>query len=90
VSAEKQRIEFLVARDGDEEARAWIARTAHIYREALRNSDYASAGAYRHELERAVREFDEWLAAHGGEARAKALEPATQRRQPASPENRPA
>jgi hypothetical protein len=64
VSDERARIEFLIARDGLTAARAWIARTAAIYREALRASDYGSSAAYRRELEDAVREFDAWVEAH--------------------------
>jgi hypothetical protein len=64
VSDENGRIEFLIARDGLMAARAWVARTAVIYREALRASDYGSSGVYRRALEEAVREFEAWLEAH--------------------------
>ncbi|HSD44583.1 MAG TPA: hypothetical protein VLD36_22295 [Burkholderiales bacterium] len=65
-ATERARIEFLLARDGREQTRAWVARTLALYREALASaSSHASISEYRPRFEAAVREFEEWLAAHG-------------------------
>ena len=69
MSDERQRIEFLIARDGEAAARAWVERTALIYREALRASAYGTAAPYRYALERAAQEFEEWLATRPAEPR---------------------
>lgn len=60
---EAERIGFLLRRDGSAASRAWVRRTLAIYREALRDPrHYASDPSYKPLFERAVREFDEWLA----------------------------
>ena len=67
MTSEIERIRFLVARDGEEAARAWVRRTRDIYRDALRNrSSHVSAPEFRPLFEQAVREFDSWLAAVEG------------------------
>lgn len=64
VRPESERIQFLVNRDGLRAARVWVERTVNIYRTALRNPrEYAATEPYRGRFERAVREFEEWLAA---------------------------
>jgi hypothetical protein len=63
MTAESERIRFLVARDGEEAARAWVRRTLEIYRDALRNrSSHATAPEFRPLFEQAVRDFEAWLA----------------------------
>lgn len=63
VRPESERIAFLLRRDGDDATRLWVKRTAALYRDALAQPrHYASDPAYRPLFERAVREFDEWLA----------------------------
>jgi hypothetical protein len=63
--SERERIEFLVARDGLAAAREWVERTLGIYRDALTSpSSHASATGYRPLFEAAVGEFEAWLAAH--------------------------
>lgn len=60
---ESERIEFLLRRDGLEATRAWVERTLGIYREALSNpKGQASDPTYKPRFEKAVREFEEWLA----------------------------
>lgn len=67
MTSEKERIRFLVARDGEEAARVWVRRTRDIYRDALRNrSSHVTAPEFRPLFEQAVREFDDWLAAVEG------------------------
>ena len=62
VRPESGRIELLLRRDGTEETRKWVERTAGLYREALRmRGTYATDPIYRPIFERAVREFEEWL-----------------------------
>ena len=62
-NTESGRIQFLVKRDGVQAARIWIERTRDIYREALRQPvSYAAAEPHRSRFERAIREFEEWLA----------------------------
>lgn len=66
VRPESERIAFLLRRDGHEATHKWVARTGGLYREALAQSHhYASDPAYRLLFERAVREFEEWLASAG-------------------------
>ncbi len=60
---ESERIEFLLKRDGLEATRAWVERTVAIYRRALADPrNYASDSSYKPHFERAVREFEAWLA----------------------------
>lgn len=62
---ESERIEFLLKRDGFAATRAWVERTLTIYRQALRDpKHYANDPSYRPLFERAVGEFEEWLASH--------------------------
>lgn len=62
MTAEIERIRFLIARDGEEAARAWVRRTLDIYRDALRNrSSHVTAPEFRPLFEQAVREFEQWL-----------------------------
>jgi hypothetical protein len=61
--SESQRIGFLLRRDGYPETRNWVERTAGLYRDALRHTNhYAADPTYRPLFEKAVREFEEWLA----------------------------
>ena len=61
---ESERIELLLKRDGLEATRAWVERTHTIYRQALADlRNYANDPSYKPLFERAVREFEEWLAA---------------------------
>lgn len=58
-----ERIRVLLARDGRQATRAWVERTLRMYREELgRPTSYASDLVYRPRFERAVCEFEEWLA----------------------------
>jgi hypothetical protein len=60
---ESERIEFLLRRDGLEATCAWVGRTLTMYRKELsRPGSYARDATYRPRFERAVREFDDWLA----------------------------
>lgn len=60
---ESERIELLLERDGFEATRAWVQRTLAIYRQALTDPrNYANDPSYKPIFERAVREFEEWLA----------------------------
>lgn len=60
---ESERIAFLLQRDGPAASRAWVERTLAIYREALRDPrHYSNDPSYKPLFERAVEEFDEWLA----------------------------
>lgn len=57
------RIEFLLERDGLEATRAWVKRTLRIYRQALADPrNHANDPSYKLLFERAVREFEQWLA----------------------------
>jgi hypothetical protein len=63
VRSESQRIGFLLRRDGYQETRKWVERTAGVYRDALGHTNhYAADPAYRPLFEKAAREFEEWLA----------------------------
>lgn len=63
VRPESERIAFLVRRDGHDATRKWVERTSGLYRQALAQPHhYASMSPYRPLFERAVREFEEWLA----------------------------
>lgn len=60
---ESERIEFLLRRDGREATRGWVGRTLTTYRNELsRPGSYACDAIYRPRFERAVREFEDWLA----------------------------
>ena len=60
---ESERIEFLLERDGLEATRAWVKRTLRIYQRALADPrNYANDPSYKPLFERAVREFEQWLA----------------------------
>jgi len=60
---ESGRIALLLKRDGLEATRAWVERTVAIYRRALADPrHYANDSSYKPRFERAVREFEEWLA----------------------------
>jgi hypothetical protein len=64
MASERERIEFLLERDGLPATRAWVERTRGLYREMLGGrAGLASVPEYRRLFEAAVREFDEWLAA---------------------------
>ncbi len=58
---EKERIEFLVRRDGVEQARAWVERTLKLYREAIASGSHAASPAYRPLFEQSIRDFEIWL-----------------------------
>jgi len=61
--SESERIAFLLKRDGLEATRAWVERTLGIYRRALADpKHFANDSSYKPRFERAVREFEEWLA----------------------------
>ncbi len=63
MTAERNRIEFLLKRDGLEATRAWVRRTLQIYRDALANrSSHAAAAEFRPLFEQAIRDYEEWLA----------------------------
>ena len=63
VRPEAERIGLLLGRDGHVTTRKWVERTAAIYQTALSQANhFASDPAYRPLFERAVREFNEWLA----------------------------
>lgn len=60
--SEKQRIEFLVRRDGVEAARAWVERTLKLYREAIASgTSHAATKEYRPLFEQSIRQFEDWL-----------------------------
>ena len=60
---ESERIEFLLKRDGLDATRAWVERTLTIYQRALADPrNYANDPSYKPLFERAVREFEGWLA----------------------------
>lgn len=63
VRPESERIEFLLRRDGYEATRKWVERTLALYRAEL--GQHGGLGAdpiYRPRFEKAIREFEEWLA----------------------------
>ncbi|MFO7277149.1 MAG: hypothetical protein DIU56_008970 [Pseudomonadota bacterium] len=62
--SELQRIEFLIQRDGEAAARAWVERTLQIYRDAVALGGHASVPPYRPLFDEAIREFESWLAEH--------------------------
>jgi hypothetical protein len=60
---ESERIELLLRRDGLKATQTWVERTLAIYRKALADPrHYAADPFYKLRFERAVREFEEWLA----------------------------
>jgi hypothetical protein len=60
--SEKQRIEFLVRRDGVKEARAWVERTLKLYRDAIASgTSHAATKEYRPLFEQSIRDFEDWL-----------------------------
>lgn len=62
VRPESERIEFVLRRDGFEATRKWVERTVGIYKAALaEHGGYGNDPSYRPRLEKAVREFEEWL-----------------------------
>ena len=62
VRPESERIALLLRRDGLEATRKWVERTVGIYEAALAEKcGYGSDPTYRPRLERAVREFTDWL-----------------------------
>ncbi|MGH8295494.1 MAG: hypothetical protein ACRETZ_08350 [Steroidobacteraceae bacterium] len=64
VRPESERIDFLLRRDGFEATRKWVELTAGLYKAALAGQrGYGSDPIYRPRLEKAVREFEEWLRA---------------------------
>lgn len=68
VRPESERIEFLLRRDGFEVTRKWVERTVGIYGAALaQHGGYGSDPTYRPRLQKAIREFEEWLRATSGQ-----------------------
>lgn len=62
VRPESERIEFLLRRDGFEATRKWVERTVGLYKAALgEQGGYGSDPTYRPRLQKAVREFEDWL-----------------------------
>lgn len=62
---ERDRIEFLLQRDGYEATRAWVERTLNIYRDALgKPGQHSVDTVYRPLFEKSIAEFEEWLAAN--------------------------
>ncbi len=63
---EIERINFLIRRDGEAAARAWVERTLGIYRAAIaKPSSPASNSPYQPLFEDSIRTFEAWLAEHG-------------------------
>jgi hypothetical protein len=70
--SEKQRIDFLLRRDGVKQARVWVERTLGLYQQAIASgSSHAATIEYRPRFEQSIREFKAWLE---GEKRDGALE----------------
>jgi hypothetical protein len=66
VRPEIERINYLLQRDGEKATRAWVERTLRIYREAVtKPGSHASNTTYRPLFEKAIHEFEEWLATRG-------------------------
>ena len=64
--SEKQRIDFLVRRDGVKDARAWLERTLELYQQAIASdTSHAATSEYRPRFEQSIREFKAWLHADG-------------------------
>jgi hypothetical protein len=63
IRPEIERINYLLQRDGEKATRAWVERTLRIYREAItKPGSHASNTTYRPLFEKAIHEFEEWLA----------------------------
>lgn len=63
---ERERIRFVVERDGDDAARQWVERTLKIYRSAIESADsHASTAQYRSLFEDAIQTFEQWLSGEG-------------------------
>jgi DNA-binding SARP family transcriptional activator len=66
VSSERERIDFLLERDGLPPTREWVERTRRIYADALASaSSHAAAPECRRLFEEAIRDFEGWLAETG-------------------------
>ena len=61
MAGERERIEFLVRRDGTAAAAAWVRRTLQIYRRAVLSRD-PYGREYRRVLIGACCDFKRWLA----------------------------
>ena len=62
--SEQRRIEFLIERDGLQQATEWVRRTMQIYRRAvLAKGHFAHAYPYRHRFVVSYLEFKRWLRA---------------------------
>jgi hypothetical protein len=71
--SEKERIDFLVRRDGVKDAQAWVGRTLVLYREAIASgASHAATNEYRPLFEQSIQEFQDWLQAHETSAGASA------------------
>ena len=63
IRPEIERINYLLQRDGEKATRVWVERTLRIYREAItKPGSHASNTTYRPLFEKAIHEFEEWLA----------------------------
>jgi hypothetical protein len=63
--SEARRIAFLVHRDGEPAARAWVERTLHLYREAVAaKKSHAARPDYQPLFEASIRTFEQWLKQH--------------------------
>lgn len=60
-ATEQSRIAFLVERDGEEAAQAWVERTLEIYRKAIETKSHAATPEYRPKFEESIRAFEQWL-----------------------------
>lgn len=74
--SERQRIEFLIARDGQGAAREWVERTLKMYREALASGSHAVQPEYRFRFEASIREFERWLSQTASAAASPGIAPA--------------
>lgn len=64
-TSEDKRIDFLVQRDGQDAATAWVKRTLGMYRQALLDPrSYALLPQYRPLFEDSIATFESWLKAH--------------------------
>ena len=60
--SEQRRIEFLIERDGLQQATDWVRRTMQIYRRAvLSKGHFAHSHPYRHRFIVSYLEFKRWL-----------------------------
>jgi hypothetical protein len=63
VGVEAARLAFLVARDGETAALAWVRRTLAVYRRAvLDRAHFASTPGYRRGFLASCADFRRWLA----------------------------